>query len=256
MDTLAARWALLQPHTHVLGPEDDRPRPAVLLFHGCGGLRAHLPMYAEAAVKAGWRAFIVDSYGARGWPREFGLAFVCTGLRFQGYKRAGDVLAAAWGVAQRPDVDASNMVLAGWSHGSWSIMDLMTMGLLEPGEAALADPTPEPLAGVKGLFLAYPYAGYPALSRTREWVRAPKAVAVIAKQDHITAAAAAERLYERIRAAGVDVDVWTAHGTHAFDEPNSTLPMRYDAALTAESIGRFRGLLESVAAPEAESEAA
>ena len=53
MDTVAARWAQLEPHVHVVGPDDDKARPAVLLFHGCGGLRAHLPRYAEAAMAAG-----------------------------------------------------------------------------------------------------------------------------------------------------------------------------------------------------------
>ena len=47
MDTLSQRWARLEPHTTITGPDDDRPRPAVLLFHGCGGLRGHLPKYAE-----------------------------------------------------------------------------------------------------------------------------------------------------------------------------------------------------------------
>ena len=76
MDTLAARWSKLAPHTTVVVPDDDRPRPAVLLFHGCGGLRDHLPKYAAAAKAAGWRAYIVDSYGARGWSRAFALATV------------------------------------------------------------------------------------------------------------------------------------------------------------------------------------
>ncbi|MBW8734964.1 MAG: dienelactone hydrolase, partial [Asticcacaulis sp.] len=39
MDTMAERWALLQKGVTVYGPEDDLPRPAVVLFHGCGGLR-------------------------------------------------------------------------------------------------------------------------------------------------------------------------------------------------------------------------
>src|SRR5690606_19449000 len=105
MDTLDARWAMLEPHTTVVGPDDDRPRPAVLLFHGCGGLRDHLPRYAEAARAAGWRAFIVDSYGPRGWNRAFTLTTVCTGLVLRGYERAGDLLAAIQGISQRPDVD-------------------------------------------------------------------------------------------------------------------------------------------------------
>ena len=62
----------------VVGPDDAAPRPAVLLFHGCGGLRDHLPRYAEVAKAAGWRAFVIDSYGPRGWGRAFTLTAVCT----------------------------------------------------------------------------------------------------------------------------------------------------------------------------------
>ncbi len=81
MDTMAKRWGRLEPHLEVYGPKDSIPRPAVLLFHGCGGLRDHVRYYAEAAAARGYRAFVVDSFAARGWTRTFGLMFVCTGLQ-------------------------------------------------------------------------------------------------------------------------------------------------------------------------------
>lgn len=246
MDTIAERWAMLASGVHAYGPDDGVKRPAVLLYHGCGGLRPHLPLYADAAVKAGWRAFVVDSFAPRGWTREFGLAFVCTGVMLQGAQRAGDVLATAWGVSQRPDVDPSSLALAGWSHGSWSIMDLMTMPLRNRGEADLSDPSPAPLSNLKGVFLVYPYGGYPALTRTQNWVRTPKTYAVIARGDHITAASQAGRLYERVRASGADVDVWTVDASHAFDEPTASVPMRYEPALAAEAAQRFRSFLEGL----------
>ncbi len=251
MDSIAQRWAQLAPSVQAFGPDDAVKRPAVLLFHGCGGLRPHLPLYAEAAVKAGWRAFVIDSFAPRGWNREFALSFVCTGVMLQGAQRAGDVLAATWGIQQRLDVDASCTALAGWSHGSWAIMDLMTMPLARSGEADLTDPSPEALDSLKGLFLVYPYGGFPALTRSRDWVRTPKSLAIIAKGDHITAASQAGRLYERARASGAQVEVWTADGSHAFDEPTAQFPMRYDAALTAESQRRFAEFLTGLRAPAA-----
>jgi dienelactone hydrolase len=144
MDTLNQRWAKLEPHTTVVGPDDDRPRPAVLLFHGCGGLRDHLPKYAAAARAAGWRAFTVDSYASRGFSRAYALATVCTGMTLRGDKRAGDILATIHGISARPDVDASRIALAGWSHGGWGIMEAMSadrrpksLGLADPGEVSL-----------------------------------------------------------------------------------------------------------------------
>src|SRR5690606_35027143 len=149
MDDLKRRWARLEPHTVPFGPEDDLPRPAVLLFHGCGGLRPHLPEYAAAASARGHRAFIVDSFGARGWSRAVSLSLVCPGVIFRGRERAGHVLATIWGVSQRPDVDAGRVTLAGWSHGGWGIMELTAAALERPGELGLADSMAADLSGVK-----------------------------------------------------------------------------------------------------------
>ncbi len=244
MDSIAERWRKLEPHMETFGPKDSLKRPAVLLFHGCGGVRDHIRHYAEAAARKGYRAYVIDSFAARGWTRTFGLMFVCTGLQFQGAERAGDVLAAAWGVAQRPEVEADKLVLAGWSHGSWAIMDLMTMPLVQFGDAGVSDPSPAPLGGVQGLFLAYPYGGFGALSRTRPWVRAPRTLAIIALHDHITAAGDADRIYEPAKKAGSDIEIWRVEGTHAFDEEHASLGvMRYDKALTEQAIEKFQGFL-------------
>ena len=229
----------------VYGPDDDQVRPAVLLFHGCGGLRPHLPLYAQAAVNAGWRAYVIDSYAPRGWDRTLSLTLVCTGVLLRGSERAGDVAAAVWGLAQRPEVDASKLVMAGWSHGSWSMMDLMTMRLERAGEAGLSDPqTAAPaLAGIVGLGLFYPYVGPGALSRTRPWVRNPPVLAVIARDDHLTSVDNARSLHQRIERGGASVEVWVAGGTHAFDEPTGMGPMRHDPELTQESLDRFGAFL-------------
>lgn len=245
MDTLSQRWARLEAHTTLVGPDDDRPRPAVILFHGCGGLRGHLPKYAEAAKAAGWRAFIVDSYGPRGWSRGFALATVCTGLLLHGSQRAGDVLAALHGVSQRPDVDASKVALAGWSHGGWGIMEAMS-SRREPRMLGVADPGAASLEGVVAAYLAYPYVGIAALNRMRPWRHCPKTLAVISRTDHLTTVRNAERVHAMIRDCGVEVETWIAEGSHAFDEPTSVPPMRYDPDLSDEALRRFRALLEDV----------
>ncbi len=246
MDTLAARWARLEPHTTIVGPDDDRPRPAVILFHGCGGLRGHLPKYAAAAKAAGWRAFIVDSYAPRGWSRQFAMAMVCTGVLLHGSERAGDVLAALHGVSQRPDVDASKIVLAGWSHGGWGIMEAMSSDRAA-GQLGVADPGAVPLDGVVGTWLAYPYVGIGAFNRMRPWRHCPKTVAVISRTDHLTTVRNAERVHDMVRNCGADVETWIADGTHSFDEPMTAPPMRYHPELAAEAERRFVALLNDVA---------
>ena len=221
----------------------------MLLFHGCGGLRAHNHRYARAIAELDVRVFVVNSYAPRGWPHLLTRLTVCTGLMFWGRERAGDVLAALWGVARRPDVDASKLALVGWSHGAWSVMDLMTMPLESAGEADLDHPDPAPLAGVRGLFLAYPYGGFAALSRRRKWLRAPKVFGVVAHRDHVTPLAAARTLFEGVRSVCADLEIWEVEGaTHSFDEVTGIFPMRYDEALSVQAIERCRRFLQGVLA--------
>ena len=246
LDTVERRWDMLAPSVRPYGAPGNDPRPAVILFHGCAGVRPHFDTYAEAAAQEGYRAFIVDSYEPRGWSQGYATTMVCSGAMFWGRERAGDVLAAVWGLSQDPGVDASRIALAGWSHGAWSIMDLMTMPLERPGEASLADASGACLAGVKSLFLAYPYGGPGALSRSRGWVRAPETFGVVAERDHLTAQADALRVFDAPRHRGADVDVWIAPGTHAFDAPGHEgfpSPMRYDAELAGEMLQRFNSFL-------------
>jgi dienelactone hydrolase len=247
MDTLSDRWSRLSPHAAWVGPDDNRPRPTALLFHGCGGLRGHLPRYAAAAKEKGWRAVIVDSYAPRGWSRQFAMATVCTGLLLRGWERAGDILATIHGVSQRPDVDASALLLAGWSHGGWGIMEAMSADRDRVGALGVADAENVSLDGVKATYLAYPYVGIAALNRMRPWRHCPKTLAVVAAKDHLTTVRNAERIHDMVRNCGADVETWIANGTHGFDEPMTAPPMRYDPALSDEAIRRFAALLEDTA---------
>lgn len=247
MDTLAERWARLQPHVGWHGPDDDRARPIALLFHGCGGVRAHLPRYAEAAVSVGWRAAVVDSYAPRGWSREWAMATVCTGLRFRGWERGGDVLAAVRGVTERPDVDASAICLAGWSHGGWGIMEAMSADPARAGALGVQDAASCDLSGVRAAFLAYPYVGFGAPNRMRPWRHCPRTLAVVARRDHLTTVRNAQRVHDMVRNCGAEVETWIAEGTHSFDEPMTAPPMRFDPTLTEEALVRFHRLLQDVA---------
>lgn len=101
-------------------------------------------------------AVTVESFTARGWSDRFVRWFVCSGLMFRGGRRAGDVLAAVQGVGAVEGVDPARLALAGWSHGSWAIMDLMTMRLDPRGEAGIADPGFADLSGVRARFWPIP----------------------------------------------------------------------------------------------------
>ncbi len=236
--TLEARWAALRPHVRVLGPEGRRP--TVLMFHGCGGLGVHLDDYAAAVTGQGVRVVVVDSFKPRGWSDRFAKMLVCTGAIFRGAERAGDVLAATHGAVAELEADPQRLLLAGWSHGAWAIMDLMTMPLAGPGEAGLLDPTPAPLEGVRGLFLAYPFGGLTARSRTHDWVRRPRALAVLGEKDRVTHPRDAQRIYDRVAAGGCDLEVWRVPARHAFDEAGTEMSwLRHRRDLASQAVARF-----------------
>jgi Dienelactone hydrolase and related enzymes len=247
METVDERWVRLAPHVQVFGPADSVPRPAVILFHGCGGLRPHLPLYAQAAAAAGWRAFIVDSYAPRGWNRTLALSMVCTGLLLQGWQRAGDVVAAVHGISARADVDGHRIALAGWSHGGWSMMEAFSADRLVPGALYLKDANTVDLSGIKAAWLAYAYVGFAAFNRMRPWRIHPRTLNVIAREDHLTTVRNARTVSDAIQSWGAEVETWIADGTHSFDEPISAPPMRHDPALTRQAIDRFVGLLQATA---------
>jgi dienelactone hydrolase len=248
MDTLAGRWAKLEPSLVVVRPEGAGPFPTVLVFPGCGGIRSHLDRYATAAVAAGWMVVRVESFKARGWSEAFTRTFICTGLLFRGGDRAGDVMAAIAGVRTAPDVDPDRLALAGWSHGAWAIMDLMTLPLDGGQAAGIADPEGLDLTGVLGAFLPYPYVGFPAASRRHDWRRPLRCLFVLPTRDHLATLRQYEKALDHVRAAGSEVETWVVKGTHAFDEPGLTdKHILNDPALTDQAIDRFGKFLESCA---------
>lgn len=246
METIADRWRRLAPHVEQLTPSGPGPFPTVLIFHGCGGVRGHLRAYARAAAEAGWGALIIDSFAARGWSRRFAQYLVCTGLLLRGRARAADVLAAIQGARGWPGVDGSRLALAGWSHGAWSIMDLMAQPLKRPGELGLADATSADMSGLVGGFMAYPYVGVASASRGRRWPRRLPLLAVVPRRDHLATVRRHMKALASAVSSGSDVEIWSVDATHAFDEPGlSSSLMRYDAALGAEALERFRRFLRA-----------
>jgi dienelactone hydrolase len=251
LDTLAQRWAALAPHALWCVPHGEGPFPTVLMFHGCGGRRVFLDRYMAAVARVGVAVVSIDSFAPRGWSRARALATVCTGLDLPGHRRAGDVLASLWGVSRLASVDPTRLALAGWSHGGWAIMDLMTMALTRPGEAGVADPDATLLDGVKALALAYPYCGPGALTRLRAWRRAPDVFAFVGEADRVASPEPCLRAFSRMRDAGARIETWIVPGaTHAFDEASAgASSFRFDAVLTREAEGRMARFLAERLAP-------
>jgi dienelactone hydrolase len=222
------------------------------MLHGCGGPRKFLDEIADVALASGAGAVSVDSYAPRRISRLAALSTVCTGARLQGRERAGDLFAAMHWARTQDWIDPDRIVAAGWSHGAWTIMDALA---LRPGaEMARAthivDLPQEPLAGLSGAFLVYPYAGVGSFGGRRDWRLAPRTTAIVCGRDHIVGTDTPRAALERQRARGASIDVaFFPDATHAFEDPLATDPrVRFDPAATAREHALLRDLIAAVSA--------
>jgi dienelactone hydrolase len=222
--------------------------PVVLMLHGCGGRREFLNGIAEAALSVGAGAVSIDSHRPRGIDRLTAFATVCTGLQLQGRERAGDLYAAvAWAKTQSW-IDDRRIIAAGWSHGGWTILDALALRSgSEMAEATnLSDLPREPLDGVAGAFVVYPYANYPCLVGRRDWRIGPRTRAIVCGRDYIVGDTRGALQRQRDRGAPIDISFFP-DSTHAFEDYDSQDPrVRYDADATQREYELLRALIRSI----------
>jgi dienelactone hydrolase len=248
-ETLDARAQRLLPFCQIVRPEGQGPFPTVFLFHGCGDPDGPQPGYAKAAAAKGIASVVVDSYRPRGISLIEARMLICSGMRLWGRERAGDLISLMHWARSQHWVQADRLAAAGWSHGGWGIMEALSCDRDLPGAMGLVDAEAVSLDGVKATYLAYPYVGIAALNRMRPWRHCPRTLAVIAAKDHLTTVRNAERVLDGVRASGTDVETWVVDATHAFDEPMTAPPMRFDEGLSQQAQERFGSLLDAAAPP-------
>ena len=235
----AAEWGeRLAPALRIVKPAGRGPFPVSLQFHGCGGVQPMMDHYAEAAVKAGVAAVIVDSFKPRGLSKLDGHLFVCTGAVLRGGQRAADVHALLRWLETQAWADRKRIAAAGWSHGGWTLMDALAQGQNAPRLTGLTDADPKTLERLKGLFLVYPYASYPSLTSARGWNGArPRVHAILGARDTVVGVRAPQRALARLKADGVPVEtVMLPDATHSFDDTMAVDPRtRYRPDLSAKA---------------------
>lgn len=223
-------WDRLEPGVRIYLPPGDGPFPVAILLHGCGGQRPFLDKYVDAALEAGAAAVTVDSFGPRGIGRARASATVCTGMRLRGDSRTSDVTLTLENLADDPELgprlDMSRVALAGWSHGAWTVAELLTEA---PAER-----------GVRSAFLVYPYCRFPARWPGRA---APKDVTILAVVPDLDAVGDAPACRAALERTGADI-VRIEGATHAFEEDYAIgFPFRHHAEAFAENQTRFRDFL-------------
>ena len=244
---LSDHEAFIAPHIKAYQPEGiTPPYPTFVLFHGCAGITwPFLEDWARVATEVGYQALIVDSHAPRGISRDEARETVCKGTQLIGQERAGDILAAYRLISNRSDVDKENIVLSGWSHGAWTIMDFLTMNMKSNRPAQIAEKLDEPPAP-DSIVLFYPYCGEGARSRFAKWVNDPPALAFIAGKDSIVSPEQCLDVFTSLRKRGETI---THHyypdADHVFDNAHQPDQWKfyYNEGYAKDSIEKVKAFL-------------
>jgi dienelactone hydrolase len=249
-ETVQQRIDALLAGSELYLPEGEGPFPVVLQFHGCGGMKNLQARWAATAKAAGWAVLVVDSYGHRRIDRLEAYATVCTGLQLWGRERAGDLYAMLEWARGQTWADPSRIAVAGWSHGAWTVLDAMA---LQPGAEAekvtrLAGLRDEPLEGVVGAFLLYPWQGWGALAPTRGLRYDIPIQAIVGSADTVVGGKGVARTLRSMKTPRLPIQVEMFEGaTHAFDEIEAQdWRVKYSPELTARAHGMYAEFLGSL----------
>jgi dienelactone hydrolase len=209
---------LITPHLTVYRPEGDGPFKTILMFHGCGGDAEQQQFWGKTFQSMGYAAVYVDSYAGRGISHERALAKVCRGRELLGAQRAGDVLAAITWANQQAWTAKQDIVLMGWSHGAWSIMDAFALDQKGELPYGLEQQFTADLTSIRQVVLFYPYCGMASQTSEQGWQQAPTVLAIDVANDTVVGTNACMQSYDWISKSGVGVQHHVLEGVdHAFD---------------------------------------
>ena len=196
----AGRFNAKQISGILVKPEGNGPFPAMVLVHGCSGIRPNIYMWGRWFEEKAYVTLAPDSFGPRG------VSEICTDFsRVSQALRYQDVYGAANFLATLPYVDKARIGIMGFSNGAGTALDAIARGrlaLLDDNDQRFALPIP-----------LYPECTW----RTGPWY-VPVMILIGEKDDWTPAG-----LCERLSAASVIVKVYEgAH--HAFD---GNSPLRF-----------------------------
>jgi dienelactone hydrolase len=251
--------AALRQYYQVMKPPGDGPFPTGLLFSGCDGPKDNMVRWGEVLNAAGWAAVIVDSHAPRDLQDFEVWRLICTGQLLFGSERAGDVLVAIHDARRADFVDPDRIVLLGASHGGWAIMELLALEQawqLPPNLTALPEAISieNPLAGIVGQVLLYPYCSLGNRARNGGWRHPAPTLFILSAEDTIAPARDCLQVAAMIENRGLQVETATFERvTHGFDqrERSELSALEYDAAATAEAEALVVEFLSRVKAAEA-----
>jgi dienelactone hydrolase len=204
--TDAALQPMLRPHDTLLRPDGDGPFPAVVVLHGCLGIRSKDRRWAERLRSQGHVALVVDSLSGRGMTTYEERRGVCVGWTLWGGTRAADVRASLAYLRTLPYVDASRLGVIGFSHGAWAALDL------------LATASDDEVRGLRAVVGFYPYCGAASRAHWLGFRVSVPTLLLLGAEDRTVSPAQCEGLVARAAADGRPVTGTTYPNVgHNFD---------------------------------------
>jgi len=183
-------------------PSGDGPFPAVILLHGCQGIRPYQTAWAERLAEWGYVALQIDSHGPRGISSE-----ACSSIEH--YCTAGDQILDAYGAVKflktLPFVDARRTAVLGWAHG---------------GYAAIGLTQPDSLGQFFDREFRAVIAFYPGCDRNFDNQTGMPVLVLNGAEDDQSLATTCQAMADIIAKAGGGLELVILDGTlHGFDDP-------------------------------------
>jgi dienelactone hydrolase len=116
-------------------PQGNGPFPAIVLLHGCAGIKSYQDVWAGRFASWGYVAFQVDSLGPRGLSSICEDASLIISLI---HKRTQDAYDAKTYLAGLDFVDRNRVGVMGWSHGGWTTISVVAQKRDDPFRSAIA----------------------------------------------------------------------------------------------------------------------
>ncbi|MCG5239070.1 dienelactone hydrolase family protein [Azospirillum doebereinerae] len=192
-------------------PDGPGPFPAVVLLHGCGGLRPNTALWQRFFTERGFVTLAVDSFGSRH------VKEICNTSGLVTWKmRAADAFGALEHLARQPTIRRDSILVMGFSHGGGIALDVTSSFRLDK-RAAQAPRFQAALA-------LYPPCG--ARERRDSARSVPTFIAVGADDDWTPTDDCRALAANRRATPPVDLHVYpdTAHSFDNLDRPLTYLP--------------------------------
>ena len=130
-----------------------------------------------------------------------------------------DIQAAIAMAMGDPRLDENNIILAGWSHGAWSIMDYLTFDLKNESPAGIIR-AQNNMADPAGTILFYPYCGLGARLRFSDWKIDLPTQVFIAGKDTMVRADQCLKLLKGVEKQTTNFNLTLYEDAdHVFDDP-------------------------------------